>query len=221
MAPNKIDSRFLVPKDKVIKELQAIPEQYTNNLTEYQSVVNKVESAVKTLTEKFGKEITLEDLNKIKREMWENAYSRNNTDVINDVAYEIGNRMKGFIEKAIPAMKKFNKEYGMVIAAKRALFKATTRPEIGLIGKGVSTAASGTIGGLIGGPMGAAAGTIAGPQIGELVAGTAARTYLGAGLRSAANVIQKIPTDKMGNLQIGKKALISLIKNSGKENVEE
>lgn len=205
-------------KKSLIDEIKRIPELYADDVAEYPLVSKRVDSVVKTLTEKFPDQIPASRLNSVKRKLYSAAYSKNNTDVVNDALHSIGDVLKSNLDQNIPGLQRLNGEYAKIITAKNLLFKAQSRSQVGILGKAISSAVGGGAGAAVGGFTGAAAGTIIGPAVGQAVAGTATRSALGAGLQTAANAINKIPTDKLGNLQITKKALIKLLQQYGGTN---
>jgi hypothetical protein len=207
------NANLKVPKQKVVELISKIPEKYTDNLSEFDGVVTKVDKIIKTLKSNFGDEITGTELNKIKRNEWKNAYSKNNTDVINEVSNEVGHVAKGILDENIQGLNPLNDEYGKIITARRALFKATTRPQAGLLGKTAGLVAGSTIGGAIAGPGGAAVGAFVGPQITNAVS-TPIRSTVGAGSQKISELINKIPVDERGKLLIGRKALLNLIQGN-------
>lgn len=202
-------------KGQLIEEVKRIPELYADDVAEYPGVVKRVDSVIKTLTEKFPDEIPASRFNAVKRKLYNAAYSKNNTDVVNDALHSIADVFKSNLDQKVTGLQRLNEEYAKIITAKNLLFKAQSRSQLGLIGKAISSAAGGTVGGLIGGGGGAVAGTIVGPAVGQVAAGTATRSAIGAGLQGISNVVKKIPTDKLGNLQISRKALIKLLQQYG------
>lgn len=197
-------------RDQLIKEIQQIPELYIDDLAEYPKVSKTVERAIKTLQTKFPDQIPAERINALKRAAWKSAYSKNNSQVINSALHDIGDVFKSNLDQAVDGLQKLNNEYGILITARKLLFKAQSRNQIGLVGKGISSGAGVIAGTAIAGPAGATTGAIIGPKIGELFAGTASRSLVGAGLQKISEAINRIPTNKAGKLEITKKALIRL-----------
>lgn len=203
-------------KVDVLENIKDIPNLFADDPAGYDEAVNVTNKIIKFIQEKAPEEIPAKLLNKYKRNLFNRAYSKNNVDVVNETYHAIGSAFKQRLDDAIPELQKLNKEYGDLIVAKKILFKAQSRPQVGLVGKAVSGAAGGIVGGLVGGPVGAAAGTVVGPTVGQTVAGTAVRSAMGAGIRNLSEAIKKLPTDKMG--RISKKALLNLIELSARQN---
>lgn len=198
-------------KTDVINSIKDIPELYIDDVAEYSKVQRQVASVIKTIQEKFPDNIPAERLNSVKRKLFKAAYNKQNTQVANDALNSIGEGIYGLLDKSIKELKPLNREYSTIILARKLLTKAQSRAQIGIVGKAIGSVVGATVGGAVGGPVGSAAGTIVGPAVGQVVAGTAPRSAVGAGLQSIANVVDKIPTDKAGNLQLTKKALIQLL----------
>lgn len=198
-------------RDQLINEIKQLPELYVDDLAEYPKVTRTVDRAIKTLQTKFPEQIPADRVNALKRAAWKAAYSKNNSQVINSAMHDLGDIFKSNLDQAIPALQRLNNEYGTLITARKLLFKAQSRNQLGLIGKGISAGAGTVVGTAIGGAAGATAGTILGPTVGQVVAGTKARSLVGAGLMKVSEVINKIPTNKAGKLEITKKALIRLL----------
>lgn len=203
-------------KVDLLNEISQIPELYKDNLSEYPSIVAKVERIMESLQKNYGDEISAEIVNKIKRAEYDNAYAKNATDVINEISHDVGDIMKSKLDTTISGLQKLNEEYGTIINARKILYKAMTRPQLGLVGKGVSAGVGGVLGGTLGGGVGSAVGLMAGERLGETVAGTATRSAVGAGLQNLSTLLDKIPTDKAGNLQLTKKAFLDLLTSIGK-----
>lgn len=207
------DSNKTFDRNAIISEIQQIPELYVDDLAEYPRVVKAVERAVNTLQTKFPEQIPGERVNNLKRAAWKSAFSKNNSQVINNALHDIGDVFKTSLDNEVAGLQKLNKEYGTLITARKLLGKAQSRNQLGMVGKIVSSAAGGVIGS-IGGPLGAAVGATVGPAVGGVVAGTPIRSAMGAGFQTISNAIEKLPTSKSGNLQITKKALIRLLQEN-------
>lgn len=196
-----------VPKSEIIERLKRIPEQYADNLSEYDAVVAKVGRMIQTLQDNAGDAISATRLNNIKRAEWKNAYAKNNTDVINDVSNEVGHAIKGILDERIKPLASLNDEYGKVIAARRALFKATSRNQAGLFSKAAGAIGGASIGGALGSGTGVLVGSYVGPKVVNAVS-TPARSAIGAGFQTAGNAINKIPAAARGKVQPIRKALL-------------
>ncbi len=198
-------------KKEIIEELVKIPNSYKNNLSEYDAIASKIDRIVNNLNKNFGDEIPGKVLNDIKRAEFKNAYSKSGVEVVNEVSNEVGDILKTKLE-TIPGLKNINGEYSNLILARKILGKATTRNQAGLFGRAAGLVGGTTIGGAVAGPGGAAVGAMVGPQLVNTVS-TPVRSATGATLKSLANTLNKIPTDKGGKLQITRKALFQLLQN--------
>jgi hypothetical protein len=162
-----------------------------------------------------GDSISASRLNKWKRNLWKAAYNPNNGQVVNDALYEAGDVFKTTLDKSVKGLEMINKDYGIALTSKRILDKATSRAQVGLMGKLAESAIGGAVGTAIGGPVGGLVGAGVAPTlVGGLA--TPVRSGVSVGIRSITDIANKIPTDKLGNLQITKKALIDLLQNAFK-----
>lgn len=199
-------------KSDIITKLKTIPEQFNNDPAAYDSVVNETERIIKNIQSKQGDNISASVINEIKRNTYKRAYGKNATDIINDSYKAVGDSLKGVLDDSIAGLAKLNDEYGLIIASKTALKNAIGRPQVGMLGKIIGyTSGVGIGNALLPGGVGAGAGALAGTKVADVVAGTGARSYTGAAIKTIQGILNKIPTDKAGNLQISKKALINLL----------
>jgi len=191
-------------KSEIMNRLKNIPQKYYDNLSEYDGVVSKVERLINTLDNTRGDTISASAVNKMKRNEWQNAYNKNNSDVINEVSDEVGHILKELLDEKIDGLQALNKEYGMTIATKRQLFKAASRNQAGVFTRAAGFAGGTALGGVLGGPAGAAAGAYAGDKIANTLA-TPLRSTLGAGAQLGAEAIRRLPL--RGQVQPLRKAL--------------
>ena len=175
--------------EDILKNLESLKSTLGADNLNAPAIEKKIDSTIEFLKSKYGESIPVSALNKLKRSAYEATYNESGMKVLDPTMQHVGEVLKTSIEKATEGMKimgkdiaGFNKEYGTIINAKKLLNIAKGRPEIGLVGKLVSTFVGSGIGELVGGPIGAAAGAIGGSKIGETVAGTAARSTVGAAL---------------------------------------
>jgi hypothetical protein len=201
-------ARVAVGKNEVLEEIAKIPEKYVDNLSEYDSVVSKVERIMETLKKNKGDTLTGTTLNSIKRNEWQNAYAKNNTDVVNEVSHDVGEIIKKILDKNVPGLSKLNDEYGMVIAAKRQLFKAQSRNAAGVFTRAAGVMGGSGLGAILGGPVGAGAGAYIGDKAANLTA-TPMRSVVGAGAQIASEAIKKNPL--RGAVQPARKSLLQAI----------
>lgn len=145
------------PKNAILDEVRKIPEQFKDDITGYNEVLKATKKVEAFIQNKSPMGINAELLNTYKRNLWKSSYSKNNTDVLNEALHAIGSRFKDLLDAGVPGLQKLNQEYSNIILAKRILFKAMHRSEIGLTGKLLGGAAGAGIGGSMGGGIGAAA----------------------------------------------------------------
>lgn len=177
-----------VNKQLLLPQLEKLKKQFRND-ADVLDIEKQIDRAVTTLKTKYSSGIPLHRLNELKRSTYKNAFNTAGTKVRDDVEYAIGDLYKTVIEKATKgqtinglSIDDFNREYGTVVQARRLLKIAQSRNQVGLVGRIVSTMAGASIGSVLG-PLGGAAGATAGNLVGEQVAGTAARSLVGSGLR--------------------------------------
>lgn len=199
-------------KTKLIQEIQDLPTAFQND-PELQSEARTIINAlVKNLQSRQSSTISGDVVQQLKRNYFKRAFAKNATDVVSDTRLAIGGYFKKLLDDAIPQLKPLNREYGYLIASNRALQKAATRSEIGLVGKIAGGAAGAAVGGSLGGGIGAGIGAAVGPQFGKVVAGTLPRSAAGAtlqGISRLSNQISKLPLDAGGNVPL--KAVLDII----------
>jgi hypothetical protein len=203
-------------KDQLKQQLENIKGSYADDLAEAPAVSNKIDSIIKQMDAVSGDSISASRLNKWKRNLWKAAFNPNNGQVVNDALYEAGDVFKTTLDKSIKGLNAINAEYGIALASKRILHKATSRAQVGLIGKLAESAIGAGVGTAIGGPVGGLVGAGVAPTLVSNLA-TPIRSTVSMGLKGVMNIIDKIPVDKIGNLQITKKALINLLQNTNKD----
>lgn len=196
---------------EIIDDLAKLPDEFIDD-PELQSEATNVVNKLITNIQARGGTIDATSLNILKRNYMNRAFAKNATDVISDSRLAVGALLNGKLRKTIPQLEGLNKEYGYIIASKRALQKALSRPQIGLVGKLAGITAGTAVGSMVGGGVGAAAGAVIGPTVGKTIAGTLPRSAVGAGLQTISEIaskIQSLPTDSLGN--ISQKAVLNLL----------
>jgi hypothetical protein len=202
-------------KDQLKKQLENIKASYADDLAEAPAVSNKIDSIIQQMDKVSGDSISASRLNKWKRNLWKAAFNQNNGQVVNDALYEAGDVFKTTLDKSIKGLNAINADYGIALTSKRILHKATSRAQVGLVGKLAESAIGAGVGTAIGGPVGGLVGAGVAPTVVSNLA-TPIRSTVSMGLKGTMNIIDKIPVDKLGNLQITKKALIELLQNATK-----
>lgn len=202
------------PTKDVLHELSKIPDAFVDDPELNAEAASAVKKLSQYMQSNYGDDITAIQVNNLKRNHMNRAFAKNATDVVSDSRLAIGSLFKKLNDDSIPALEALNREYGLIIASRRALQKATTRAQIGLTGKLAGMAVGGIVGNTIGGPVGAAAGTVIGPTIGKALVGTPTRSAIGAGAQSISNLasyIQNLPTDRLGN--VSQKAVLDYLES--------
>jgi hypothetical protein len=197
-------------KTQVLKELDEIPEQFTNDPELFTEATNVINRYKQVILDKHSTQIDAAVINEFKRNLFKRAYAANSSDVVSDARLAMGGYFKKMLDDNIDGLQSLNKEYGYLIAAKRALFKASSRPELGLVGKLTGAAAGTAIGTGLGGAAGAAAGALLGPQVGKIALGTLPRSAAGATLQTISQSLQKLPST---NGQVSLKSVLALIES--------
>lgn len=201
----------------IIAELNQIARGMIDDPELADEASRTVAKTIQNIAER-GDEITVNSVNRLKRNYMNRAFAKNATDVVSESRLAIGATLNNVLRKNVPGLERLNKEYGLIIASKRALQKAMTRNQTGLTGKIAGMAVGGTLGNMVSPGVGAAAGIMIGPTIGRAVAGTQVRSRLGAGLQRFSEVsdfISKLPTDQAGN--ISKKIVLNYLSNLRQE----
>lgn len=195
-------------KQEVLRAIQELPEEFADDIAGYDEAMSASKKLEKFIQNKTPIEVPGELLNKYKRELFKRAYSKNNSDVLNESLHAAASKFNDMLRTAVPGLEKLNDEYGKIILSKKILFKAMSRPQVGMTGKVLGTVAGAGVGAAMGGGVGVGVGGLIGEKVAENALGTATRSTIGAGLQT---IMDKIPSDKLGNLQITKKALIRLL----------
>lgn len=206
-------SGITYPTRQIIDDVNKIPDGFIDDPELMAEARNTVARLVASL-ETRGESLSAPAINELKRTYMKRAFAKNATDVVSDSRLAIGANFKRMLDTSIKELQPLNNEYGMIIASRRALQKALSRAQIGLVGKLAGTAASMAVGNMISPGVGAAAGAIAGPQIAKATMGTLPRSAVGAGFQTVSNIaakIQSLPTDRLGN--ISKKALLNYLES--------
>lgn len=183
-----------VPRQKLLDEIEGLKQNFTNDRDSL--AIDRQIDEIKTLLEtKFDEVIDLSRLNKLKRTTMEGAFNDAGTKVRDDVEFALGDVLKRNIEEAAAGLKvagkdvaDFNREYGTVINARKLLKTAVGRPEIGAIGRIISTLVGASVGGAVAGPAGGVVGTMIGQNVGKAVAGTAVRSNAASMLQGLSGI---------------------------------
>lgn len=199
-------------KDQVIADILSVPERFSEDVAVYDDAVKTAEKVADFFRKKAPSEISGTLLNKYKRQLSKRAFSKNNAEVVNESLHAISDLFKGKLDETVPGLQALNGEYGTLIAARKALFKAQSRNQLGVIGKMSSGIAGGALGNAIGGPVGAAVGVPLATSMASK-ASTPLRSATGAAIKGIDQLIEKIPSDRFGNLKITRKALIRLLQS--------
>lgn len=201
-------------KDEIIREISKIPDAFANDPELQSEAITTTERLIKNLQARNSTTLTGQVVNDFKRNYMKRAFAKNATDVISESRLAIAATLNGQLRSKVKGLEALNEEYGIIIASRRALQKALSRPQIGLTGKIAGIAAGSAVGSVLSPGIGTATGAIVGPTIGKAIAGTRVRSTIGAGAQTIANIAQKISslqTDKFGN--ISQKAVLNLLES--------
>lgn len=183
-------------KQTLISQLEGLKNKYKYD-RDVIAVEKQIDGAIEALNKKFPDEIPLNILNNFKRTTYQNAYNKAGEKVLDSVEHDIGDIARLNIESASKGLtlngkniSEINKEYGTIIKARKLLKIASTRKEIGVIGRLLVTSIGGAIGSVSGG-FGTAVGMAAGQPVAHIIAGTAARSLISQGLSQFANMPAK------------------------------
>lgn len=202
-------SMVTFPKNDVLADLSRIPDSFLDDPEAAAEAARMVENLQKYIQTNYADDVEAITINNLKRNYMNRAFAKNATDVVSDTRLAVGATFNKMLRDNIPDLEPLNKEYGYIIASRRAMQKALTRPQIGLTGKLIGIASGSFLGNAIGGPVGAAGGAAIGPTVGKVVAGTPVRSTVGAGLQILSDSIKKLPTDRLGN--VSHKAVLNLL----------
>jgi hypothetical protein len=170
----------------------------------------QIDGFKKLLDSKYGEDISVSDLNKLKRSTYQSAFNQAGTKVSDVVEYKLGDLLRQKIEDSTQGLKlgknedigDFNKRYGTAITAKKLLKTAMGRPQVDFVQRLTMDAAGGLVGSTFGGPIGAAAGTAAGNFISKELPATAIKSGIGKAARGVSKIIPKIKIPS-GSLNVG------------------
>lgn len=179
-----------IPRQKLLDDLDEIKTLFKDD-RDVIAIEKQIDEVKDLLTTRYDENTAIDRLNKLKRTTFGNAFNEAGTKVRDDIEFAIGDVLKRNIEEATDGLtiagksvKDFNREYGTIINARKLLKTAVGRPEIGAIGRIISTIVGASVGGSVGGVGGGVIGTILGQNVGQAVAGTAARSNAAAALQS-------------------------------------
>jgi uncharacterized protein YihD (DUF1040 family) len=183
-----------IKKDAIISELEALKKNYVNDADLF-AIEKQITQSINLLKSRWPKDIPLARLNTLKRSVMENAFNEAGSKVRDDVEFAIGDVLYNNIKRASDGMtiagktlEDFNKNYGLIITARKLMKKAEGRAQIGLVGKLGASTISSAVGNKLGGLGGAIGGATAGGYLADLLFGTAARSILSQALERGSNI---------------------------------
>ena len=199
-----------IPKSDFIQALVNIPEQFIDDPQLYDASSSAVDKIIKIAQEKYPDNIPLDFVNQVKRNYGKRAFDKAAQQVVNESSYQISQNLYDILKAEVPQLEGLNQEYSKVILAKKLMYKALGRSQIGIVGKIASSVIGGGVGGAIGGPVGAGAGIIIGENAARNMLGTKTRSISGATAQRLFEKVSSAPaTTKSFN--ISRKLLIQLI----------
>lgn len=190
--PDVVANSETITKDQLKKMLDERKKIAMEDNSRATDVGAQYDRAKKNLDVLYGKEnvaIPIDKLNKLKRSTYDNAYDKVN-NVVDPYEHDIADALKTTIENAtnksgIPVDKNlnvqdFNKLYGSALDAKKLLWTASGRSEMGLVAKMLASYLGSKVGAAGGVPGMVAGATL--PLIAGSMAGTLSRSLLAKGL---------------------------------------
>jgi len=193
------NSSQTVPKEEVIRGLDALAETFAGQPETYDAVRSVMDRKISHIQSKIkGDVLTMKEVQRLKKDAW----NASKFDAAVPSASRIANRTSGHLFKNIiedafekggetifgRAPSDFNKEYGTAIAYQKLLEKAVGRNEMGVGGRAISAFAGNKLAETLGlGPVGELIGTAAGESLGRGLLGTSnkskAASFLQGGLQ--------------------------------------
>lgn len=204
------DSNVSYSNKEVTQALQDIKGYFLDKPAEYQTISNKIDEVSKFFQEHAPEDIPGGMLNDFKRSLADSAYNEKGNKVLSEGYKVASDVLYSFLKDTIKGLKPLNADYSKIITAKNLLETAATRSQVGLTTKAAALITGSAVGGAVGGVGGAGVGSFVAPSIANAVA-TPVRSTIGLGLNEVNKLLNAIPTDKIGNLQISRKALIRLL----------
>lgn len=202
-------------KNDVVAAISKIKDEY-KGVRDSGAISRQIDEAIKNIQTDFGDKISMAQLNKFKRSVYDGAYNKAGDKVLDDVEHRIGDVVRETIETRLDKaaagkplkidgklIGDFNKEYGTMLNAKKLLKTASTRAQAGFLAKLVSSIAGSSLGGMLG-PAGSAVGAVVAPGITEALAGGLARSATAVGLKAAS----KLPKAGVGRSVVELKKLL-------------
>lgn len=185
-----------VSRNALISELQKVKKTLMKDSSDAPLIDRQINSTITNLRNQYRNDkIPISRLNDLKRSTYKNAYNKGGDKILDDVEFSTGDVYKTAIEKATKGLElngksiaEFNKEYGTLIQARKLLKIAQGRNQLGAMGRLLSGIAGYSIGNALGGPIGGAAGVFGGEILAKNIAGTGARSVVGAGLQTLSKL---------------------------------
>lgn len=196
------NSRQTVSRQEIIDKLRQTADEFKKSPGMYADVKKVIDDKIAALenydifpgTPNNVDHLSMAELQTLKRDAWnEGKFSMASSNNSRKAERMAGHVFKSAIEDAFerggekifgksPA--DFNREYGMAIGYKKLLENAIGKNEVGLVGRALGAVAGNRAANALGsGELGKIAGSAAGERIANTVAGTKARSALGAGLK--------------------------------------
>lgn len=199
-----------IKKKEFIDAVSQIPDQFIDDPELFDTAQSTVNRLIKTAQERYADDIPLSFVNTVKRNYGKRAFDKAAQSVVNESNYQISQNLYDLLKAREPRLEALNDEYSKIILARKLMYKALGRKQIGAIGRIVSAGVGAGAGGMAAGPVGAGIGAYAGDTVANTIAGTKSRSIIGSSAQKLYEKIQKAPKDKQ-SFQIGRKALIQLL----------
>ncbi len=201
-------------KNEIINKVTGIPDSYlsqVDNPEVYDALKRDTQKFISFIKKQPGETIDATRVNQFKRNYAKNARNKSGDVVTNESREALSDGLYSLLLADNATLKPINKEYSKALAAKKLLGKAIGRNELGLVGNIISISAGGAVGGALGGPVGTAAGAAIGPVVAKNIAGTSARSRVGAGVQTLADFLKNAKPDSAGNFTIPRSVINSLL----------
>lgn len=204
-----------IPKTDFINAIRDIPDQFIDDPQLYNAAQNQVDNLISVAQEKYPKEIPLDFVNSVKRNFGKRAFDKSAQQVVNESSYEISQNLYDLIKNKVPELEGLNDEYSKIILAKKLMYKALGRQQLGIVGKIAASAVGGAVGSAVGGPIGTGVGIVAGKNLATTVAGTKARSIIGSGMQK---IYEKASSAKPGTtFKVSRNLILSLVEAARKQ----
>lgn len=183
-----------IPRDNIVNAFESIKADYAND-RDVNSIERQIDDAIAAI-KRQPENVPVASLNEFKRSTFKGAYNNTGLKVSDGVESDIGDKSKEIIDQTMKdsnikingqTFNDFNKEYGTVINAKKALTIAARRPGAKL-GTKIISSIIGAGAGSVFGPPGEAVGAAIGPTIAKGIGSSPIKTATAALVKGGSKV---------------------------------